>query len=101
MGIYAERHEFMRVLLFFSQDLDDRLMGRLTASLRSRNIQILQQMPVESISFEKATELFRQSPRNADAIIGFGGGKALDVADRKSTRLNSSHRSLSRMPSSA
>jgi glycerol-1-phosphate dehydrogenase [NAD(P)+] len=80
MGIYAERHEFMRVVLFFSQDLDDRLMGRLTASLRSRNIQILQQMPVESISFEKATELFRQSPRNADAIIGFGGGKALDVA---------------------
>jgi glycerol-1-phosphate dehydrogenase [NAD(P)+] len=80
MGIYAERHEFMRVVLFFSQDLDDRLMGRLTASLRSRNIQILQQMPVESISFEKVTELFRQSPRNADAIIGFGGGKALDVA---------------------
>ena len=80
MGIYAERHEFLRVVLFFSQDLDERLMGRLTASLRSRNIQILRQTPVESISFEKATELFRQSPRNADAIIGFGGGKALDVA---------------------
>ncbi len=80
MGIYAERHEFMRVVLFFSQDLDDRLIGRLTGSLRSRYIQILQQTPVESIGFEKATELFRQSPRNADAIIGFGGGKALDVA---------------------
>ena len=79
MGIYAERHEFMRVVLFFSQDLDDRLIGRLTGSLRSRNIQILQQTPVDSIGFEKATELFRQSPRNADAIIGFGGGKALDV----------------------
>jgi glycerol-1-phosphate dehydrogenase [NAD(P)+] len=26
------------------------------------------------------TELFRQAPRNADAIVGFGGGKALDVA---------------------
>ena len=55
-------------------------MERLTASLRSRNIEILQQTPVESVSFEKATELFHQSPRNADAIIGFGGGKALDVA---------------------
>jgi glycerol-1-phosphate dehydrogenase [NAD(P)+] len=80
MGIYAERHEFMRVVLFFSQDLDDRLVRRLTASLRSRNIEILQRTPVESISFEKATELFRQSARNVDAIIGFGGGKALDVA---------------------
>jgi glycerol-1-phosphate dehydrogenase [NAD(P)+] len=80
MGIYAERHEFIRVVLFFSQDLDDRLIGRLTSSLRSRNIQILQQASVESVGFEKATELFSRSPGNADAIIGFGGGKALDVA---------------------
>jgi glycerol-1-phosphate dehydrogenase [NAD(P)+] len=80
MGVYAERYELMRVLLLFSRGLDARLLGRLTASLQSRNIQILQQTPVESVSFEKAAELFRQSPRNADAIIGFGGGKALDVA---------------------
>jgi hypothetical protein len=51
MGVYAERHEFNRVLLFFSQDLDDRLMGRLTSSLRSHNIQMLQKGPVESIGF--------------------------------------------------
>ena len=80
MGIYAERHEFRRVVLFFSQDLDDRLLGLLTGSLRSQNIQVLQQTPVESIGFEKVTELFHQCPRTADAVIGFGGGKALDVA---------------------
>jgi glycerol-1-phosphate dehydrogenase [NAD(P)+] len=79
MGIYAERLGFFRVVLFFSQDLDGQLTGRLTAALRGRNIQILQETPVESMSFESATELFRQSPRNIDAIIGFGGGKALDV----------------------
>jgi glycerol-1-phosphate dehydrogenase [NAD(P)+] len=80
MGIYAERHAFMRVKLFFSRDFDEQLMARLTRSLQLRNIQILQKTAVESISFEKVTELFRQSPANADAIIGFGGGKALDVA---------------------
>ncbi len=80
MGVYAGRYKFARVLLLFSQGLDARLLERLTASLDLRNIQILQQTPVESVSFEKAAELFRQSPRNADAIIGFGGGKALDVA---------------------
>ena len=80
IGIYAERHEFMRVVLFFSQDLDQGLMARLVAACRSRNIRILQKTPIESIRFETATELFRQSPTNADAIIGFGGGKALDVA---------------------
>ena len=41
MGIYAERHELMRVLLFFSQDLDQGLMARLLASFRSQNIQVL------------------------------------------------------------
>src|SRR5262245_13487572 len=80
MGIYAEREEFRRVILFFSQDLDRGLMARLTDSLRSRNIQIAQETPVESISFETVTELFRHIAANADAIIGFGGGKALDVA---------------------
>jgi glycerol-1-phosphate dehydrogenase [NAD(P)+] len=80
MGIYAGRQQFERVVLFFSQDLDERLLARLTSSLQSQNIQILQRTEVDSISFERVTELFRQAPRNTDAIIGFGGGKALDVA---------------------
>jgi glycerol-1-phosphate dehydrogenase [NAD(P)+] len=80
MGIYAARFEFTRVVLYFSQDLDDRLLNRLTAALQCQNIEILQITPVESISFETVIELFRQSPQNAEAIIGFGGGKALDVA---------------------
>ena len=79
LGIYAERQEFVRVALFFSGDLDERLLGRLIASLRARNIEILLQAPVESLGFEKVTDLFRQCPRNANAIIGFGGGRALDV----------------------
>ena len=79
LGIYAERHEFWRIALFFSEDLDERLIGRLMASLRARKIEILQQTPVGSLGFENVTDLFRECPRNADAIIGFGGGKALDV----------------------
>src|SRR5262249_11814947 len=80
IGIYAERHAFMRVKLFFSQDFEEEVVARLTKSLQLRNVQILQKTAVESVSFEKVTELFRQSSGNADAIIGFGGGKALDVA---------------------
>jgi glycerol-1-phosphate dehydrogenase [NAD(P)+] len=79
LGIYAERHKFMRIILFFSQDLDERLVARLTSSLHANKIEILLQAPVESIGFEKVTSLFCECPRNADAIIGFGGGKALDV----------------------
>ena len=35
------------------------------------------------------------------ALLGVVGALFLGLADRKSTRLNSSHRRLSRMPSSA
>jgi glycerol-1-phosphate dehydrogenase [NAD(P)+] len=80
LGIYAERNEFRRIALFVSQDLDEQLIGRLTASLETRKIEILQQTGVESIGLETVAHLFRDCPRNADAIIGFGGGKALDVA---------------------
>lgn len=80
MGIYAERQEFRRVLVFHSQDLNAELLGRLQASLNAHGIEVLQSTPVDSASFEKATELFHQLPRHTDAIIGFGGGKALDVA---------------------
>ena len=80
LGIYAERSGFMRVLLLFSEGLDHHLMERLRTALRSRNIRLLQESAVDSISFERAAETFHQLPSNADAIIGFGGGKALDVA---------------------
>ncbi|MBV8214927.1 MAG: iron-containing alcohol dehydrogenase family protein [Verrucomicrobia bacterium] len=79
LGIYAERQEFARIALFFSKDLDERLIERSTASLHARKVEILLQTPIESPGFEKVTELFHNCPRNADAIIGFGGGKALDV----------------------
>jgi glycerol-1-phosphate dehydrogenase [NAD(P)+] len=80
MGIYAARYGFGRVLLLYSQGLNHQLLERLTTSMRSRDIQVVQQIQVESVSFEKATELFRQSPTSAEAVVGFGGGKALDVA---------------------
>ena len=38
---------------------------------------------------------------NMDKPVNLIGGYKTDFSDRKSTRLNSSHRSLSRMPSSA
>jgi glycerol-1-phosphate dehydrogenase [NAD(P)+] len=79
LGIYAERNNFLRVALFFSQDLDEQLVGRVTASLEARKIEILQQTPVETIGLETVAHLFRNCPRNVDAIVGFGGGKALDV----------------------
>ena len=79
LGIYVQREKFTRIVVFFSEDLDARLMERLMSSLHANKIEILVQTPVGSIGFEKVTSLFLECPRNADAVIGFGGGKALDV----------------------
>lgn len=78
MGVYADRHNFKRALLFSSQDLNTQLSERMLAALEK--VEILQHVPVDSISFEKTIALFNQMPASADVIIGFGGGKALDVA---------------------
>ena len=54
-------------------------------------------------SVEGGVEIEEVAKTNPDAVkkIGIDPGKGVDAADRKSTRLNSSHVSESRMPSSA
>ena len=63
---------------------------------------------VFAVAGEPTTELARTGAaaareHGADVIAAIGGGSVIDLgkADRKSTRLNSSHIEPSRMPSSA
>jgi glycerol-1-phosphate dehydrogenase [NAD(P)+] len=79
LGIYARRHEFKRVVLMHSQDLLPALLGRAQAALGSEQIELKQTCAINAASFEQAESLFKQLPA-VDAIIGLGGGKALDVA---------------------
>ena len=57
---------------------------------------------IENGSYDDAVDAFQKA---LDQSVGSVGAEELDIcyykADRKSTRLNSSHRSQSRMPSSA
>jgi glycerol-1-phosphate dehydrogenase [NAD(P)+] len=80
VGIYARRHDFNSIVLLYSEDLSAALISRMQASLASENIQIVQSVPITTASFEIATELFKHLDPGVEAVIGFGGGKALDVA---------------------
>jgi glycerol-1-phosphate dehydrogenase [NAD(P)+] len=80
VGIYARRQAFARVVLLFSQDLQAALLARMDAGLVQERIEVLQRLPVSTASFEQAVEIFRALPPTTDAVIGLGGGKALDVA---------------------
>ena len=75
--------------------------------------QLLEIESVEYISKEKAFEIFSERHKDEPVLLdslkqvgrnpflAFLNIKAKDISDRKSTRLNSSHIPLSRMPSSA
>lgn len=80
VGIYARRHAFSEIVVLHSADLQMDLMKKLCDGLQAENISVLQRWPVKDASFEQAREIFPQLPAKTRAIVGFGGGKALDVA---------------------
>lgn len=55
-------------------------MQAVKAALESEQVQVVASLPVEKASFEQAVDLFHGLPSQNEAIIGVGGGKALDVA---------------------
>ncbi len=79
LGAYAERNAFRQVSVLFSEGLNECLRDRVGSALGTRGIDV-KFTPVDSASFELATRLFEELPAPTDAIIGLGGGKALDVS---------------------
>jgi glycerol-1-phosphate dehydrogenase [NAD(P)+] len=55
-------------------------LERVQRGLADKRIQCLETVAVSDASFESANEVFTRLPRKVEAIIGLGGGKALDVA---------------------
>ena len=61
---------------------------------------LIEDMTIRRLSPKTHYQYIRHVKKFAD-FLGRSADKATAEEDRKSTRLNSSHRSLSRMPSSA
>ena len=80
MGIYLERDKLRRVAVLYSAGLLERLMERLNRSLSESRIEATVSLAVAEASFEAATECLAGMPANVEAIVGMGGGRALDVA---------------------
>lgn len=80
LGLYAARHDFRRVVVLSSQALPANLTERLDRALRASGIEVLRALVVEEASLEHAQALFASLPSATQAILGLGGGKALDVA---------------------
>ncbi len=80
VGIYLERQAYRRPALLLSDGIVPGLLARLRAGLAASGIEPILEIPVREASIEQAMALFEELPVSVDAIVGFGGGKALDVA---------------------
>jgi glycerol-1-phosphate dehydrogenase [NAD(P)+] len=80
LGIYLARSSHSRVAVFVSQGLIASLQDRVKKSLAQHAIETAGWVEVTENDLESAARLFIELPRGTAAIVGAGGGKALDVA---------------------
>jgi glycerol-1-phosphate dehydrogenase [NAD(P)+] len=80
MGVYLSRQGHRSVAVFQSAGLVDEIPSRMRFGLLSASIEPIVWVDVTGNEFERASEYFTDLPRSVTAIVGLGGGKALDVA---------------------
>ena len=79
LGIYLRRQDFTDVALFRSEGLPDAIVDRVRSAFDTEGIRLAHDTEVRDNSVEEAQRIFVSAERT-DALVGLGGGKALDVA---------------------
>jgi glycerol-1-phosphate dehydrogenase [NAD(P)+] len=80
LGIYLSRGGHRKVAVFVSKGLAAPLPDRLAKSLKEQSVDAAASIEVSDNDLESAARLFADLPKGVSAIVGVGGGKALDVA---------------------
>jgi len=80
IGLYLSRFEYHRVSVFVSAGLVDTLQDRVKESIRDHSVEVASWVEIAENDLEAAARLFVELPQGTPAILGLGGGKALDVA---------------------
>jgi glycerol-1-phosphate dehydrogenase [NAD(P)+] len=80
LGIYLSRFQHRQVVLIESQGLTPQISRRCIEATAGENIEIIARRSIVDNDFEQAIALFTSLPKAATAIVGLGGGKALDLA---------------------
>jgi len=80
VGLYLSRAEHRDVIVLSSKGLVPALLERLLTGMKEHGINEILRVEVSENDLESAARLFANLPRTPKAIVGLGGGKALDVA---------------------
>lgn len=79
LGIYLEREKYNPVLVL-SSPLPPAIDEMARTALASQNIRAADWIEINGNRFEDAIHIFSRLPKAVTAIVGIGGGKALDAA---------------------
>ncbi len=80
MGKYLVDKNFTDIAVFWSEGLEDALGGILNTSLRNYGINTIYKQEVRFINIEEITKVAFNMLPAVNAVVGIGGGKALDFA---------------------
>jgi glycerol-1-phosphate dehydrogenase [NAD(P)+] len=80
LGVYLARAGHHRVAVLLSKALAAPLPDRLAAALEAQAVEPIAWVEVAENDIESAARLFADLPKGVSAVVGAGGGKALDVA---------------------
>ncbi len=80
MGRYLIDKNFNNIALFWGEGLEGVFGNILTKSLQTYGINVIYKQEVKFINIEEVNKVAFNLPYNIDAIVGIGGGKALDFA---------------------
>lgn len=80
LGIYCSRCGFRSVAVVVSSDLPAGLRESAAKSLATADVQAAHWVSCDEAGFEQAQRIFVSLPVDVSAVIGLGGGRALDVA---------------------
>lgn len=80
IGKYLVDKNMNNIALFLGGGIENLLGADLFSGLNQHKIQVLHQETVDDISLEVITKVAFQLPPETNAIVGVGGGKALDFA---------------------
>lgn len=80
LGLYLQRAGHQRVVVIQSEGLVGSLSARARESLQQHKIAAVDWLEAAEISLPSAVDHFSRLPGQVSAVVGLGGGRALDVA---------------------
>ena len=80
LGLYLKRNGHTKAMVLVSQGMVPEYLDRARRGMAEQGVACLDWIEVGEASYEAATAALHRRPQGTSAMIGLGGGKALDVA---------------------